>query len=290
MAAEHTSTNQQQLRDIAKELSEGREDLGFKWKSDKDKKDFVNLLNKVANLLDEVPVVQGTFSLGLHIDKDIKYTRRAPVIAVSSSEIEFDDGMGEALKMATTACNQLELVLKELDTLSKKNNTSFQHTMAGLVEGYLNRANDDEKLDFFFKILGGPIKEVASGRIKLTKQGQEDMLKWALFETLKEKIFGDDEEDDGEEDESEDDENDESDESDIPQPILDIINKMEKDGEKVVVNKNTTIVKMDGKQTMDLLKELAKDSEEEDYDCTGGKCEHDCKCGKSKCSGKSKKS
>lgn len=290
MAAEHTGTNQQQLRDTAKELSEGREDLGFKWKSDKDKKDFVNLLNKVANLLDEVPVAQGTFSLGLHIDKDTKYTRQAPVIAVSSSEIEFDDGMGEALKMATTACNQLDLVLKELEALSRENNTTFQHTMAGLVEGYLNRANDDEKLDFFFKILGGPIKEVASGRIKLTKQGQEDMLKWALFETLKEKIFGDDEEDDGEEDESEDDENDESDESDIPQPILDIINKMEKDGEKVVVNKNTTIVKMDGKQTMDLLKELAKDSEEEDCDCTRGKCEHDCKCGKSKCSGKSKKS
>lgn len=261
MAAEHTGTNQQRLRDTAKELSEGREDLGFKWKSDNDKKDFVNLLNKVANLLDEVPVVQGTFSLGLHIDKDTKYTRRAPVIAVSSSEIEFDDGMGEALKMATTACNQLELALKELDALSKENNTTFQRTMAGLVEGYLNRANDDEKLDFFFKILGGPIKEVASGRIKLTKQGQEDMLKWALFETLKEKIFGDDEEDDGEEDENEDDECDESDESDIPQPILDIINKMEKDGEKVVVNKNTTIVKMDGKQTMDLLKELAKDSE-----------------------------
>lgn len=290
MAAEHTGTNQQRLRDTAKELSEGREDLGFKWKSGKDKKDFVNLLNKVANLLDEVPVVQGTFSLGLHIDKDTKYTRRAPVIAVSSSEIEFDDGMGEALKMATTACNQLELALKELDALSKENNTTFQRTMAGLVEGYLNRANDDEKLDFFFKILGGPIKEVASGRIKLTKQGQEDMLKWALFETLKEKIFGDDEEDDGEEDENEDDECDESDESDIPQPILDIINKMEKDGEKVVVNKNTTIVKMDGKQTMDLLKELAKDSEEEDCDCTRGKCEHDCKCGKSKCSGKSKKS
>lgn len=97
-------------------------------------------------------------------------------------------------------------------------------------------------------------------------------------------------EDDGEEDENEDDECDESDESDIPQPILDIINKMEKDGEKVVVNENTTIVKMDSKQTMDLLKELAKDSEEEDCDCTRGKCEHDCKCGKSKCSGKSKKS
>lgn len=290
MAAEHTGTNQQQLRDTAKELSEGREDLGFKWKSDKDKKDFVNLLNKVANLLDEVPVVQGTFSLGLHIDKDAKYTRRAPVIAVSSSEIEFDDGMDEALKMTTTACNQLDLVLKELDALSKENNTPFQNTMAGLVEGYLNKANDDEKLDFFFKILGGPIKEVASGRIKLTKQGQEDMLNWALFEPLKEKIFGDDEEDDGEEDESEDDENDESDESDIPQPILDIINKMEKDGEKVVVNKSTTIVKMDGKQTMALLKELAKDSEEEDCDCIGGKCEHDCKCGESKCSGKSKKS
>lgn len=191
-----------------------------------------------------------------------------------------------------TGTNQQRLrdTAKELDALSKENNTTLQHTMAGLVEGYLNRANDDEKLDFFFKILGGPIKEVASGRIKLTKQGQEDMLKWALAEPLKEKIFGDDEEDDGEEDENEDDECDESDESDIPQPILDIINKMEKDGEKVVVNKNTTIVKMDSKQTMDLLKELAKDSEEEDCDCTRGKCEHDCKCGKSKCSGKSKKS
>lgn len=76
----------EEMKKVAEELRSGKTDLDFEWRSDEDRKRYANIIEKVAELKEICPAIQGCFALECDIDGD-SYTRHSPSLVVSDDTI-----------------------------------------------------------------------------------------------------------------------------------------------------------------------------------------------------------
>lgn len=88
---------------MAEDLRSGKNTLDYEWDSSDDRKRFADIVDKVAELKDICPAIQGSFALEVDID-DGNYHRHSPTLVISedtiatTSDSEEDQEADKAIK------------------------------------------------------------------------------------------------------------------------------------------------------------------------------------------------
>lgn len=107
----------EELKKVAEELRSGKTDLDFEWRSEKDRKCYAAIIEKVAELKDICPAIQGCFALECDIDGDNNCTRHSPSLVVSDDTI-LSDATTKEEERANAYATRCELVAEQAGLLA----------------------------------------------------------------------------------------------------------------------------------------------------------------------------
>lgn len=106
----------EEMKKVAEDLRSGKTDLDFEWRSDEDRECYAAIIEKVAELKEICPAIQGCFALECDIDGD-SYTRYSPSLVVSDDTI-LSGATTKEEEGANAYATRCELVAKQAGLLA----------------------------------------------------------------------------------------------------------------------------------------------------------------------------
>lgn len=248
-----------QMKELAEALRKGEDKFDYDWDSDADRKQFAGVVEKVAELKEICPAIQGSFALRCDCS-DGRYHRYSPTLVISEDTINVTGKAKEDFEadMHSTRC---ELICKQAGVLGDEIGIPTEELLANIIAAaFAARRNVDEgqRMEIRLRTLAG-VLPVIGDLIDMKKEAIVATMALALKEII---MNGKD----GEEDEGEDEGSGESEED------------QDEDEERTV-----KVVELKGKEAdkaiEELLKVLGKKEDKDDGKCGGSCCR---KCSKNK--------
>lgn len=248
-----------ELRKTAEDLRSGKNPLDYEWDSSDDRKRFADIVDKVAELKEICPAIQGSFALEVDIDND-NYHRHSPTLVISEDTIATtsDSKEDQAVDICVTRC---ELIAKQVgslaDTLNIPAEEMFGNMMAAAFTARRN-ISSDKKMEIRLRSLAS-VLPIIGALVDIKKEAMAATMALALKEII---MNGkDDDEDEDEEEEPEENEKDDSEKGDH---TLKVVELKGKEADKAIE---------------EILKVLGEKEDKDDGECGGSCCR---KCSKNK--------
>lgn len=121
----------EEMKKVAEELRSGKTDLDFEWRSEKDRKRYADIIEKVAELKDICPAIQGCFALECDIDGD-NCTRHSPSLVVSDDTI-LSGATTKEEEDANAYATRCELVARQAGLLADGVNKPVEATLGDIA-------------------------------------------------------------------------------------------------------------------------------------------------------------
>lgn len=242
---------------MAEDLRSGKNPLDYEWDSSDDRKRFADIVDKVAELKEICPAIQGSFALEVDIDND-NYHRHSPTLVISEDTIN-TTGKSKEDWLADSFSTRCELIAKQVGVLADEIGVPSEELLGDIMAAnYRARRNitSDKKIEIRLRALAS-VLPVIDDLIDMKKEAVAATLALAMR-----KFISDDkeEEDDNEEEEKASDDQDKKDDSET----LKAIELKGKDAERVI---------------KEIVNKLGKKEDKDDGECGGSCCR---KCSRNK--------
>lgn len=247
----------EEMKKVAEELRSGKTDLDFEWRSEKDRKRYADIIEKVAELKDICPAIQGCFALEVDIDND-NYHRHSPTLVISEDTIN-TTGKSKEDWLADSFSTRCELIAKQVGVLADEIGVPSEELLGDIMAAnYRARRNisSDKKMEIRLRSLAS-VLPVIDDLIDMKKEAVAATLALAMREFISDDK---EEEDDNEEEEKASDDQDKKDDSET----LKVIELKGKDAERVI---------------KEIVNKLGKKEDKDDGECGGSCCR---KCSRNK--------
>lgn len=247
----------EEMKKLAEELRSGKTDLDFEWRSEKDRKRYADIIEKVAELKDICPAIQGCFALEVDIDND-NYHRHSPTLVISEDTIN-TTGKSKEDWLADSFSTRCELIAKQVGVLADEIGVPSEELLGDIMAAnYRARRNisSDKKMEIRLRSLAS-VLPVIDDLIDMKKEAVAATLALAMREFISDDK---EEEDDNEEEEKASDDQDKKDDSET----LKVIELKGKDAERVI---------------KEIVNKLGKKEDKDDGECGGSCCR---KCSRNK--------
>lgn len=246
-----------ELRKMAEDLRSGKNPLDYEWDSSDDRKRFADIVDKVAELKEICPAIQGSFALEVDIDND-NYHRHSLTLVISEDTIN-TTGKSKEDWLVDSFSTRCELIAKQVGVLADEMGVPSEELLGDIMAAnYRARRNitSDKKIEIRLRALAS-VLPVIDDLIDMKKEAVAATLALAMR-----KFISDDkeEEDDNEEEEKASDDQDKKDDSET----LKAIELKGKDAERVI---------------KEIVNKLGKKEDKDDGECGGSCCR---KCSRNK--------
>lgn len=248
-----------EMKEIAESLRNGKDDFDYEWDSDEDRKQFADIVEKVAELKEICPAIQGSFALRCGCS-DGRYHRFSPTLVISEDTINITGKTKEDFE-ADIHSTRCELICKQAGVLGDEIGIPTEELLANIIAAaFAARRNvgGEQRMEIRLRTLAG-VLPVIGDLIDIKKEAIAATMALALKEIIM-NGKGDDEDKSEEEDSEGSEEGQDEDEERT-------IKVVELKGEEA------------DKAIEELLKVLGKKENKDDGECGGSCCR---KCSKNK--------
>lgn len=247
-----------ELRKMAEDLRSGKNTLDYEWDSSDDRKRFADIVDKVAELKDICPAIQGSFALEVEVEND-NYHRHSPTLVISEDTVATTSESKEDQE-ADVCSTRCELIHKQVGSLADTLGLPSEELLGKMMAAaFVSRRNisGDKKMEIRLRALAS-VLPIIGALIDMKKEAIAATMALAVQEILK----GDsDSEDESKKEEPEESEKDDSEKDDHTLKVVEL------KGEEA------------DKAIKELLKVLGKKENKDDGECGGSCCR---KCSKNK--------
>lgn len=246
-----------ELRKMAEDLRSGKNNLDYEWDSSDDRKRFADIVDKVAELKDICPAIQGSFALEVEVEND-NYHRHSPTLVISEDTVATTSESKEDQE-ADVCSTRCELIHKQVGSLADTLGLPSEELLGNMMAAaFVSRRNisGDKKMEIRLRSLAS-VLPIIGALVDMKKEAVAATLALAMREFISDDK---EEEDDNEEEEKASDDQDKKDDSET----LKVIELKGKDAERVI---------------KEIVNKLGKKEDKDDGECGGSCCR---KCSKNK--------
>lgn len=250
-----------ELRKMAEDLRSGKNPLDYEWDSSDDRKRFADIVDKVAELKDICPAIQGSFALEVEVEND-NYHRHSPTLVISEDTVATTSESKEDQE-ADVCSTRCELIHKQVGSLADTLGLPSEELLGNIMAAaFVSRRNisGDKKMEIRLRALAS-VLPIIGALVDMKKEAMAATMALALKEIITD--GKDNDEDEGEEEEPEPEEN-EKDDSEKGDHILKVVELKGKEADKAIE---------------EILKVLGEKEDKDDGECGGSCCR---KCSKNK--------
>lgn len=171
-----TGVSSTEMKDIAEKLRNRETDLDFEWKSDKDKDRYADMLDKLADLWEVCPNLQGVFSLEPCLDKKDNLRKHSPLIVLTNIECVFKNSISKEEKEDVVYSRELDLLMKQVSSSKSASKMGVGKVMAFMADAYYNTLDPKEAKKFVIEYIEGR-PDFLAGFMEMTERGEEELRK-----------------------------------------------------------------------------------------------------------------